>query len=250
MILGRKAIAISLLAVLTACSGSPPGALGNRATGSGKARPGRQVPQKQDRRAPKGRRVPAGALTPTPGGPLTKPGTGPATDKSRVPPSRVGERFRHASARVEEPNPDAYRQGVPPSYAEILLVEIEGLGEDIAFELTFDGNPPERMTDDSTYMMVGWSVTGREDEDGYGFGARATSQGWETYAGNKQESQPYPGTFAIDGNQMTFTLPWKYLKGPRSFGWFATSAWVQNVGGVATYSSDPVPNGHLGRFPN
>lgn len=242
-------VSIGLL-LMTGCRGPEPA--DERVAGRGKAKAGRHISEKSGQRAPKSKKVPAGALTPMSGGPLTKPGSsgGGATDKSRIPPSRVGERFRFASARVEEPKPDAYKQGVPPAYAEILLVQITGLGDDVAFELTFDGNLPERMTDDSTYMMVGWSVTGREDEDGYGFGARATSEGWETYAGNKQEAQPFPGTFAIDGNQMTFTLPWRYLKGPRSFGWFATSAWVQNVGGVATYSSDPVPNGHLGRFPN
>lgn len=234
--------------LLTACSSPPPVGPGAARSAAQKQAGASEKKRRGDDRKP-GRGAPA--LTPMPGAPGgVAPVAEGRTTKQAVPRSRVGERFRFESARVAEPEPDAYKQGVTPDYAEILLVEIEGLGEDISFRVTFNGELPNRMTDDKTFMMVGWSVTGRDDDDGYGFGARATTTGWETYAGSKQEAEPFPGTFEIDGNLMTFTLPWKYLRGPRSFGWFATSAWVQNIGGVASYSSDPVPNGHLGRFPN
>ncbi|MFN2525300.1 MAG: hypothetical protein ABR505_03415 [Actinomycetota bacterium] len=246
-----RAFAVVVLGALVLGACSPP-APPDQGTARSQAKRQDQAGSQKGGRGPNKKSERAGAvLTPAPGGAVdvAAGGTAGSATKTRVP-SKMGDRFRFESARVEEPKPDAYKQGVAPSYAEILAVEIEGLGEDISFQVTFDGNLPDRMTDDSTYMMVGWSVTGRRERNGFGFGARATTQGWETYAGSKQEADEFPGTFEIAANTMTFTLPWEYLEGPRSFGWFATSAWVQNVGGVASYSSDPVPNGHLGKFPN
>ena len=164
-------------------------------------------------------------------------------------PSKINPAFARRQAMVTDPRTDAKKEGVTPSYAEIVEASIQGLGEDFVMTLTLDGAVPERMPTPQTYYIVAFGITGNEDE-GYSFGAQCTEKGWQAYAGGKDRgSTEFPGTFQIEGNTIQMTVPWTYIRGPRAFEWYAASNWFQQTGQITHYRVDLAPSEGTAKFP-
>lgn len=159
-----------------------------------------------------------------------------------------GKRYARGSITVDEPRPDAETSGAAERYAEATSVTVAGLGDSLLVRMVFDASLPAEMPNKDTYMVVGFGMSGRKDNDNHSFGARATKDGWVPYAGKKGETTDFPGTFFIDENVMELTVPWKVIGGPRPFEWYASSSWFSYVAGVTSYSFDVIPES-AGRYP-
>jgi hypothetical protein len=168
---------------------------------------------------------------------------------SNGPPSPVDPSLARESVFHEEAQPDGTKEGLPPSYAEIVAASIEGLGKDVRFTLSFDGKVPEKLDGEETFMVISWSLSAGEDET-YAFSARGSKDGWEVYAGAKNQATELPGTFEIEGNSIVVQVPWSFLDGPRAFRWYTSSSWFSNVAGTTHYLFDPCPNEQAGTFPD
>jgi hypothetical protein len=164
-----------------------------------------------------------------------------------------GPEFARKSAHVEEPEPDAERGGpLVPDYAEAMAVDIQGLGKDLRVTFTMNGSVPERMPTERTIMVIAFGLSGpSEKHGGYAFGAQGRKDGWTAYAGAKNKTRRFPGTFFVRGNEIEMTVPWKFVEGPRPFEWYASASWFMSTGeeNTTSYSFDVIPNGK-GRFPN
>lgn len=184
----------------------------------------------------------------TDGAPGVSEAAAPSLGDSDTPRSGIDPSLADASSRVEEPGSDAKKSGLPPSYAELLSAEIQGIGDDFRLTLTFDGDIPERLPED-TFMVMGLGVTGREEDEGFAFGVNGDSKSWRPYSGKGKGSE-FPGTFEISGNQVIMVLPWSTVEGPRRFEWYANASWFAQVAGQSRYSFDPLPNKKAATFPN
>jgi hypothetical protein len=190
---------------------------------------------------------PEGAIPDVPG--TTSDTTQSGTLEPPGPASHVDPSLARAAARVEEPDPDAEKSGLPPDYSEIYVASIEGLGDDFRLTLTFGGDVPEAMPDDHTYMTAGFALLMGGDE-AYSFGAYADASGWKTYAGGKdRKSGDFPGTFEVSGREIVMIIPWDFVRGPRSFKWQANSGWFTQIANQTQYAFDVIPNENGARFP-
>ena len=163
-------------------------------------------------------------------------------------PSKINPAFARRSSSISDPRTDGKKEGVTPSYAEIVRASIQGLGEDFVMTLTLDGQVPQKMPTPQTYHIIAFGITGNEDE-GYSFGAQCTDKGWQAYAGGKEGKSGFPGTFLVEGNTIKMTIPWTYIRGPRAFEWYAASNWFQQTGQITSYRVDLAPSEGTAKFP-
>ena len=163
--------------------------------------------------------------------------------------SDKGAIYARKSASVSEPQRDAETDGVPAPYTEAMAAEIQGLGKDLRMTLTMSGDVPQKMPNKNTYMVVAFSMAMTEDER-YAFSAQGSQDGWQAYAGGKEDTKRFPGTFVIEGERIIMTVPWSYVGGPRTFKWIANSSWFSSIGGTTHYAYDPIPNTELAPFPD
>lgn len=164
--------------------------------------------------------------------------------------SAINPAYARRTASVDDPKDDATKEGITPTYAEIVKASIVGLGEDFRMTLTLDGQVPDKMPTDKTHMIVAFGITGTREDEGYSFGAQATEEGWSAYAGGKDDGNSrFPGTFFVKGNAIEMTVPWDYINGPRSFEWYSASNWFQQLANQTHYRVDLAPSDGLAKFP-
>ncbi|HWC13286.1 MAG TPA: hypothetical protein VG929_01670 [Actinomycetota bacterium] len=164
--------------------------------------------------------------------------------------SQIRPEFARRSSSVTDPRDDAKKEGVTPDYAEITGASIQGLGEDVRLTMTLAGQVPDRTPNDKTHMIIAFGITGTEENEGYSFGAQARPEGWQAYAGGRDDSGAFPGTFKIEGSQIVMTIPWDYIRGPRAFEWYAASNWFSQLANTTHYRVDLAPSKGLAKFPN
>lgn len=165
--------------------------------------------------------------------------------------SQINPAYARRTATVDDPKDDAKKDGITPAYAEILKAQIVGLGEDFRMTLTLDGSIPDRMPNDKTHMIVAFGITGTQENDGYSFGAQATEEGWNAYAGGRDDGNgEFPGTFFVRGNTIEMTVPWAYIEGPRAFEWYSASNWFSQLANQTHYRVDLAPSQGLSKFPH
>lgn len=208
---------------------------GTKRTGAGTADGGEDVPDEID---------PAGSANAGDGGSAPQDFGGADAPTSGVDPS-----LARATGGAEDPATDAKTQGVTPGYAEVIGAEIQGLGKNVRFTMTFNGSVPERVEKDQ-YFVLAFGVTGRKDGEGFAVGAACDEDGWNPYAGAKGPNQKFPGRFEISGNVVIMEVPWSLVKGPRAFEWYASGGWYGKVANQTQWSFDGVPNKAAGRFPS
>jgi hypothetical protein len=161
----------------------------------------------------------------------------------------TGEDPRTASVVVTEPDADADKSGVAPGFADILSTRVEGDGPNVTVTIVFRGELPEKMPDDQTYMVAGFGMTGpKGQKQGYAFGASADQTGWTPYGGSEKGAE-FEGEFSISGDTVVFSVPWRIIKGPRPFEWYAQTSWFKSVAGTTHYSMDVLPNDGPAKFP-
>ena len=182
------------------------------------------------------------------------PGEGKSARVGGEPPrgstsSVIVPEYARRSASVDDDNNDGKKEGITPAYAEITRASVTGLGKNFRLRLTFDGDVPHEMPNDKTHMVIAFGITGPGNEEGYSFGAQATNDGWNAYAGGKDDSGRFPGEFFIRGNQIDLIAPWTYIQGPRAFEWYATSSWFSQLANTTHYKVDLAPNEGLAKFP-
>jgi len=160
-----------------------------------------------------------------------------------------GPNFAFGSAGATEGRPDAEKSGITPRYPEASSIEIVGGRRAFTVTLGFDGRLPRTMPNENTFMIVGFSLSGKnENDDGYAFGAQGTREGWAPYAGGRKEASEFPGSFSINGDRIEMSIPWKFVGGARPFEWYANSSWFSHISGVTSYMFDVIPN-NGGRYP-
>lgn len=160
-----------------------------------------------------------------------------------------GKRFSKLAVSHSEPEPDAETSGVADPYAEAVAIDVEGTGDSLRVRIRFASKLPPKMSGPNTYMVVGFGMSGKRDNEGYAFGAQGSNKGWQPYSGSKNDRSDFPGTFSINGDTFEMTMPWSALGGPRAFEWYSNSSWFRHVAGVTSYSFDLIPNS-TGRYPD
>jgi hypothetical protein len=248
----RVALGSVALLVLASCSGSPAAQGGdrtrlgdaNKANNSGKGK--KQQKKVLEKAAEIGKK--AGSTS----------GSGDTVSGSKAagkPPttattSQVNPAYARRTSVVDDPNSDGTKEGITPSYAEITKASIIGLGEDFRMTLTLDGAVPDQMPNDKTHMIIAFGMTGSGNSDGYSFGAQCTQEGWNAYAGGRDDGNgEFPGTFFVKGNTIEMTVPWDYVEGPRAFEWYAASNWFSQLANQTHYRVDLAPSEGLAKFP-
>lgn len=246
-----SALSASIL-LLSACSSTPaPGAgdrsrLGeqNEANTKGKGKKSKEILKEAKKVAEKAETSKDGE-----GGTVTgSRAAGQPPDAATT--SEVNPAYARRTASVDDPSDDAKKEGITPAYAEIVKAQIVGLGVDFRMTLTLDADPPDRMPNDKTHMIVAFGITGTEENEGYSFGAQATEEGWNAYAGGRDDGNgEFPGTFFVRGNTIEMTVPWDYIEGPRAFEWYAASNWFSQIANQTHYRVDLAPSAGLAKFP-
>ena len=261
----RRLIALTLaLALLgAACSGSaaPEAAqgdgsrLGERETakGQGKGRGGKKAGGGQKSSGETavpgaGKGAGGGSLPESPpeaaGGEAAPSGGGFA---SSGPPSPVDPSLANRSSFVDDGR-DAKKEGIVPSYAELLETGVQGVGDQFEMRFRFDGQVPEKTEDKNTIMVIGFGISAGGNET-YGFTAQGNQEGWKAYAGAKDGARKFPGEFLIEGDTIVMRVPWKFINGPREFRWQANTTWFRSIASTTHYSFDMCPNEEAAEFP-
>lgn len=169
-------------------------------------------------------------------------------DGGDTPRTGIDPSLARASAGTEDPPNDAKKEGLTPPFTEAVGAGVQGLGKKVRFTITFAGDVPQRLSP-GEYMVMAFGITGRKEGEGFALGAVGDPEGWVPYAGAEKKSEEFPGTFQISGSDVTFVLPWSYVKGPRAFEWYASSGWYGQVANQMRWSFDGVPNDRAAEFP-
>ena len=244
-------LVLTCIVLLTACSGSPATDTGDRSrlgdTGGKNARkekPSKVLKEAKEIAEKAERKGEDGTLS---DGTSAKAAGQPPSSSTE---SQINPAFARRTATVDDPRDDGTKEGITPSYAEILKASIVGLGEDFRMTLTLDGQVPDRMPNDKTHMIIAFGITGTEENEGYSFGAQATEEGWSAYAGGRDDGNgEFPGTFFIRGNVIEMIVPWDYISGPRAFEWYSASNWFSQLANQTHYRVDLAPSNGLAKFP-
>lgn len=249
----RKLVAGTVVAALVfaACSSTPPTESGDRsrlggqdaANQEGRGKKSQKVLEKAERIAEKAAEGKGSGSIGSGSKAAGRPPSGATT-------SQVNPAFARRTATIDDPRDDSTKEGITPSYAEIVKASIVGLGEDFRMTLTLDGEPPDRMPNDKTHMIIAFGITGTENNGGYSFGAQSTEEGWNAYAGGRDDGKgEFPGTFFVEGNTIEMTVPWDYIEGPRAFEWYSASNWFSQLANQTHYRVDLAPSDGLTKFP-
>ena len=250
----RLVTAIVMVVALAACSSGTPDQTGDRTRLGGEDGSGAQSKGGKDPKGVLKKAAKVGEKAQASGG--DNGGTSTSGSKAAGQPpseattSEINPAFARRTASQDDPKDDAQKEGLTPSYAEIIKASIVGLGEDFRMTLTLDGQVPDRMPNDKTHMIVAFGITGTEENEGFSFGAQCTERGWNAYAGGQDDGKgEFPGTFFARGNTVEMTVPWTYINGPRAFEWYAASNWFSQLANQTHYRVDLSPNGGLAKFP-
>lgn len=165
-----------------------------------------------------------------------------------APTSGIDPSLARASGSATDPDTDAKTQGLAPRYTEVTGASVQGLGKNVVFTVTLAGSVPDSFPKEE-YMVVALGITGRSDDDGFSVGAVANDKGWKPYGGTRGENGKLPGRFEISGNEVSFEVPWSFVKGPRAFEWYASSGWYGQVANQMRWSFDGAPNDRAAEFP-
>lgn len=165
-----------------------------------------------------------------------------------APNSGINPSLASAGATVTDGTADAKTQGLPPRHTEITEASVQGLGKNVVFTVTFAAPLPSQLQE-GQYMVVAFGISGHKDDEGFSVGAIGNDEGWEPYGGKRGDNQKLPGRFEISENQMSFEVPWSFVKGPRAFEWYGSSGWYGQLAKQTHWSFDGVPNDEAAKFP-
>lgn len=248
----RRSLALgACLVLLVSCSSPDAPTAGDRSRLGGQDDDATEKDGKSKKVLKKAKKIAKEAARKGPGNPTDEARSKAAGEapSGSVASSEIVPAYARRSAVVTDPPDDSQKDGITPSYAEIIEASIDGLGKDFRMTLTLDGEVPQQMPNDRTHMIVAFGITGPNEDEGASFGAQCTDDGWQAYAGGRDDSGAFPGTFFVRGNKIEMTVPWDYIDGPRAFEWYAASNWFFEVPNKPHYRVDLAPSKDLAKFP-
>lgn len=129
-----------------------------------------------------------------------------------------------------------------PAYADLLQVTVEDSGSRARVTVSMAGTLPSR-TADGEVLGIGvdfYRKAGQFESD-YQLFADGGKDGWFAYLSTPKGFVKYPGTFALGGTALSFTVPWSSLGAPQSGRFKAFADWTarRSTGNVA--SNDRAP---------
>jgi hypothetical protein len=136
-------------------------------------------------------------------------------------------------------------QGIDgPGYADLRQVRVEDDGTHARVTVTLGGALPRSpATRESLGIGVDLYASQRQTESDYQLFADGGPDGWFAYLQTPKGFVKYPGTFALSGATLVFTVPWSSI-GNRTAGAFSAFAdWTQGgrpgtLGGNASSHDD------------
>lgn len=143
--------------------------------------------------------------------------------------------------RVEDPAGDT--EGSGPGYADLRGVEIGDDGRNVRFTLVVAGPLPARVAQDETFgagIDLFRSLT--QVESDYQVFVDGSPDGWFAYLHGPDGYVRYPGTFALGGTRLEFTLPWTAVGNRRTGRFSAFADWARQATGANPFSEDHAPD--------
>jgi hypothetical protein len=182
--------------------------------------------------------APSGSSSPTTAVPAA---SSPAHEQAGGAP-RAGSPPYRVVASISDPRGDQGLDG--PAYGDLRLVQMEDDGTSARVTVTLDGTlPPRPVSRESLGIGVDLYARTTQTEGDYQLFADGGPDGWFAYLETPRGFVRYPGTFALSGAQLVFTVPWTSL-GARTSGAFSAFAdWTQGgkagtLGGNANSHDD------------
>jgi hypothetical protein len=171
------------------------------------------------------------------GGGATPGSSGPGTD---------GRRDRW-SAGLTDPVHDLDSRGDAPRYVDLTAVSVRGGDEAVTFTISTAGDLPAQMPDLETnaLMTVGFEKNGDE----YFLQGEASTSGWSASISRNGRAIEYRGRFSIDGNRVTFEVPWRDIGGRSGLRWSVDSSWTRTTMLQTDYAFDRAPQFGREAFP-
>jgi hypothetical protein len=177
------------------------------------------------------------------------------------PPSSSGRNKGGAKGeKADPPQPDELRslarssdargdQGLlGPNYADLVEVAIASIGDRSVVTVDLGGTIPGRLGEGEV-MGVGLDIFhGDTSESAYQLFADGGSDGWYAYLHTPEGIVQYPGTFAIGGGRLEFSVPWNSLGDLRQGRFSAFADWSRAQPAVNASSEDHSPDSGTARF--
>jgi hypothetical protein len=142
---------------------------------------------------------------------------------------------------VDDVPGDAGRDG--PPYADLRRITIEDNGSTTRVTVSLGGRLPARAADgEAIGIGVNFYKTASQFESDYQLLADGGPDGWFAYLHTPKGFVRYPGSFALTGDGLQFTVPWSSL-GNRTAGTFsAFDDWTQRrtTGNLAANDRAPL----------
>lgn len=192
------------------------------------------------------------------------PDGGPAEEETAPPPPPSGGNKRGSKGgskgEQRDPPPDELRslakasdprgdQGLlGPSYADLVEVSIATIGDRSVVTVDLAGTIPGQLGDGEV-MGVGVDIyRGDTSESAYQLFADGGSDGWYAYLQTPDGIIEYPGTFAIGGGRLEFSVPWASLGDLRQGLFSAFADWSRTRPALNEVSEDFAPDSGTARF--
>jgi hypothetical protein len=135
-----------------------------------------------------------------------------------------------------------------PNYADLVEVAIASIGDRSVVTVDLGGTIPGRLGEGEV-MGVGLDIFhGDTSESAYQLFADGGSDGWYAYLHTPEGIVQYPGTFAIGGGRLEFSVTWSSLGDLRQGRFSAFADWSRDDPVVNAFSEDLAPDSGTARF--
>ena len=115
-----------------------------------------------------------------------------------------------------------------PTYTDLRLVSIDDNGTSARVTVTVGSRLPARgAAGEALGIGVDLYRTAAQQESDYQLFADGGPDGWFAYLHTPKGFVRYPGTFALTGDGLTFTVPWRALGGANAGRFSAFADWTQ-----------------------
>lgn len=191
----------------------PTGRPSSTSSGTASPNPGSSADEAGTDGSGVGSAEPAATAPADPGGQRSPTaGTGQRTSRPEAAPTT--SRDWRAIGGVADRDGDHGVQG--PDHADLVEVAFADDGQRLRVRVDLAADVPARLEDGE---VVGLGVDLLRDSDGesrYQLFADGGSDGWRAWLQTPDGFVPYPGTFAIGGRRVEFTVPWSAIGDPAS----------------------------------
>jgi hypothetical protein len=120
-----------------------------------------------------------------------------------------------------------------PAYGDLRFVTMASNGVALRVTVGVDGTLPQRLPDDEV-MGIGVDLYPQRSqrESDYQLFVDGEPDGWYAYLQTPRGFVRYPGTFALGGNRLVFTVPLSSVKSPTAGRFSAFVDWTRRASGL------------------